>query len=102
MYSANVHSWIETLLAGTPAPAHCGAAAVAVPAAPRLRPVARTATTRLRTMSPRPLDPFMRTPLPECLAGTDGRAVSLVRSTLCRVGPASKRRAFPGAHSTCD
>src|SRR5688500_7798010 len=53
MYSAQVQSWIEILFVGPPLPAPCGAAAVAVPVAPRLTPIARTAATRPRTMRPR-------------------------------------------------
>src|SRR5688572_26548150 len=99
MYSANVHSWIETLLTGTPAPAHCGAAAVAVPAAaPRLRPVARATATRPRNTRPRPLDPFMSTPFPSALAAPMGERRP---QHLLQVVPALKRRAFPGVHSTC-
>ena len=37
MYSANVQSWTETLLTGTPCPLQSGGAAVAVPAVPSAR-----------------------------------------------------------------
>ena len=35
MYSANVQSWTEILLTGTPCPVQSGGAAAAVPAVPR-------------------------------------------------------------------
>src|SRR5215207_7569680 len=65
-YSANVHSWMEILLSGTPRPAQSRASAEAVPAAPKLRHAARAATTTPPTMRQRLLDALMIPPSARC------------------------------------
>ena len=64
MYSANVHSWIEILLVGTPLPAHSGAAALAVPATLALRQTAIAAARSQRTTRPRPSSSDIDSPIP--------------------------------------
>src|SRR4029453_8122934 len=54
MYSANVHSWTEILLTGTPRPAHSGAAALAVPGRLALIQTALAPARNPRTRRPRP------------------------------------------------
>ena len=63
MYSANVQSWIEILLSGTPRPAQSLFAAAAVLVAPMLTQAATATTSRPRTT----FEDFMLLPLPQVL-----------------------------------
>ena len=72
MYSANVHSWIEILLVGTPLPAQSGGAAdaVAAPVAP-MQAASRPAARRPR--STRLKGRFMDPPIPVFQLGRNRR-----------------------------
>ena len=63
MYSANVHSWIEILLSGTPRPAQSRFAAAAVLVAPMLTQAATATASTPRTT----FDDFMFLPLRQVL-----------------------------------
>ena len=70
-YSANVHSWIEILLAGTPRPAQSGAWADAVPVVPSPKHGARAATMMPRRICTWRLD-VLAAP-PSLWVGEQGR-----------------------------